>query len=68
MTISAKQNERSPYEERKKQKQAKKTGVWYLEESHVLTLGGVEENTALRVQPLDQTCRELTRKCLYGGK
>ena len=40
------------------------SGTWYSEESYVLTLSGVEENTALRVQPLDETCRELTRKYL----
>lgn len=40
------------------------SGVWYSEELYVLTLSGVEENTALRVQPLDETCRELTRKYL----
>ena len=40
------------------------SGVWYSEELYILTLSGVEENTALRVQPLDETCRELTRKYL----
>ncbi len=40
------------------------SGVWYSEEVYILTLSGVEENTALRVQPLDETCRELTRKYL----
>ena len=40
------------------------SGVWYPEELYVLTLSGAEENTALRVQPLDETCRELTRKYL----
>lgn len=38
--------------------------TWYSEESYVLTLSGVEENTALRVQPLDEMCRELARKYL----
>lgn len=40
------------------------SGVWYPEELYVLTLSGAEENTALRVQPLDETCREMTRKYL----
>ena len=40
------------------------SGVWYLEELYILTLSGVEENTAWRVQPLDETYRELTRKYL----
>ncbi|MBP3457951.1 MAG: hypothetical protein J6K58_01955 [Lachnospiraceae bacterium] len=40
------------------------SGVWYSEELYILTLSGVEENTTLRVQPLDETCRELTRKYL----
>lgn len=40
------------------------SGVWYSEELYILTLSGVEENTALRVQPLDETCRKLTWKYL----
>lgn len=40
------------------------SGVWYSEELYILTLSRVEENTALRVQPLDETCRELTRTYL----
>ena len=40
------------------------SGVWYSEELYILTLSGVEENTALRVQPLDEMCRELARKYL----
>ena len=40
------------------------SGSWYSEELYILTLSGVEENTALRVQPLDETCRILTRKYL----
>lgn len=40
------------------------SGVWYSEELYILTLSGAEENTALRVQPLDEKCRELTRKYL----
>lgn len=40
------------------------SGECYSEELYILTLSGVEENTALRVQPLDETCRELTRKYL----
>lgn len=40
------------------------SGVCYSEDLYILTLSGVEENTALRVRPLDETCRELTRKYL----
>ena len=40
------------------------SGVWFSEELYVLTLSGVEEYTALRVQPLDETYRELSRKYL----
>lgn len=40
------------------------SGVWFLEELYVLTLSGAEEHTALRVQPLDETYRELSRKYL----
>ena len=40
------------------------SGSWYSEELYILTLSGVEEDTALRVQPLDETCRMLTRKYL----
>lgn len=40
------------------------SGAWFSEELYVLTLSGAEEHTALRVQPLDETCRELTRKYL----
>lgn len=40
------------------------SGVWFLEELYVLTLSGTEEHTALRVQPLDEKCRELNRKYL----
>lgn len=39
-------------------------GVWFSEELYVLTLSGAEEHTALRVQPLDETYRELSRKYL----
>ena len=38
--------------------------VWFSEELYVLTLSGAEEHTALRVQPLDETYRELSRKYL----
>ena len=41
------------------------SGVWYSEELYVLTLSGAEEHTALRVQPLDETYRELSRKYLH---
>ena len=40
------------------------SGVWYSEELYVLTLSGAEEHTALRVLPLDETYRELSRKYL----
>ena len=40
------------------------SGVWFSEELYILTLSGVEEHTALRVQPLDETYRELSRKYL----
>lgn len=40
------------------------SGVWFSEELYVLTLSWAEEHTALRVQPLDETYRELSRKYL----
>jgi len=40
------------------------SGVRFSEELYVLTLSGVDEHTALRVQPLDETYRELNRKYL----
>lgn len=40
------------------------SGVGFSKEQYVLTLSGVEEHTALRVQPLDETYRELNRKYL----
>lgn len=40
------------------------SGVWFSEELYVLTLSGAEEHTALRVQPLDEIYRELSRKYL----
>ena len=40
------------------------SGVWFSGELYVLTLSGAEEHTALRVQPLDETYRELSRKYL----
>lgn len=40
------------------------SGVWDSEEMYVLALSGIEEHIALRVQPLDETCRELNRKYL----
>ena len=40
------------------------SGVWFSEELYVLTLSGAEEHTAFRVQPLDETYRELSRKYL----
>lgn len=38
------------------------SGTYFLEELYALTLSGAEEYTALRVQPLDETCRELNRR------
>lgn len=40
------------------------SGAWFSKEQYVLTLSGVEEHTAFRVQPLDETYRELNRKYL----
>lgn len=40
------------------------SGAWHSEDSYVLTLSEVEEHVALRVQPLDKTCREFTQKYL----
>lgn len=42
------------------------SGVWFSEELYLLTLSGAEEHTALRVQPLDETYRELSRKYLLS--
>ncbi len=42
------------------------SGVWFSEELYVLTLSGMEEHTALRVQPLDETYREFGRKYLLS--
>ena len=41
------------------------SGVWFSVELYVLTLSGAEEHTALRVQPLDETYRELSRKYMF---
>ena len=41
------------------------SGVWFSEELYVLSLSGAEEHTALRVKPLDETYRELSRKYLH---
>lgn len=40
------------------------SGEVYQEEIYMLTLGGIEDHTALRVQPIEETCRELNRKYL----
>lgn len=40
------------------------SGECFSQEQYVLTLSGVTEHTAFRVQPLDETCRELNRKYL----
>lgn len=37
-------------------------GSYFSDENFVLTLSGALEHTALRVLPLDETCRELNRK------
>ena len=37
-------------------------GIWYSKENYILSLSGVEEHIALRVQPLNEKCRELNRK------
>ena len=37
------------------------SGSWPSDESYVLTLSDVPECTALRVEPLDEKCRELNR-------
>lgn len=40
------------------------SGDWFSEELYVLTLSGAEDHTALRVQSLDETYRELSQKYL----
>lgn len=40
------------------------SGIYFSEELYALTLSGMEEYTALRVEPLDEKCRELARKYL----
>lgn len=40
------------------------SGNCFSEEMLVLSLSGIEEHAALRVQPLDESCRELNRKYL----
>ena len=46
-------------------------GSYYSESYYVLSLSDEPEHTALRVEPLDETCRELNRQYLlpvgYGG-
>ena len=37
------------------------SGTWFSEELYSFTLSDMEEHIALRVQPLDETCRELNR-------
>lgn len=48
------------------------SGTYFANENYVLTLSEGTERTALRVAPLDETCRELNRKYIfplvgYGG-
>ena len=38
------------------------SGSWVSEEIYAFTMGNMGENVALRVAPLDETCRELNRK------
>jgi len=40
------------------------SGSWFSETLYVLTLSDAKENIAFRVEPLDETCRELNRKYL----
>ena len=40
------------------------SGIYFSEELYALTLSGMEEHAALRVEPLDERCRELSRKYL----
>lgn len=40
------------------------SGTWFSEELYVLTLSGAEDHAAFRVQPLDETYRDLNRKYL----
>lgn len=40
------------------------SGIWFSEQQYVLTLSDAEEYTAWRINPLDETCRELNRKYL----
>ena len=39
-------------------------GNYYSESYYILTLSDVSEQTALRVEPLDEKCREQNRKCI----
>lgn len=41
------------------------SGTYFSEDMYVLTLSGMEEHTALRVEPLDATCRNLTQNYLF---
>lgn len=41
------------------------SGSWYSEELYALTLSDAEEHVALRVQALDEKCRELNRQYIY---
>lgn len=40
------------------------SGSWFSEQQYVFTMSGVEEYIAFRVEPLDETYRELNRKYL----
>lgn len=40
------------------------SGVWFAQDMYVLTLSGAEEHVAFRVEPLEETYRELNRRYL----
>ena len=42
------------------------SGTWFSEDLYVLNMSGQEDHVALRVQPLDENCRELNRKYLLS--
>lgn len=41
------------------------SGAWFSEEQYILMLSSAEEHIAFRVQPLEETYRELNRKYLF---
>ena len=40
------------------------SGIWFSKEQYILALSDAEEYTAWRIEPLDETCRELNQKYL----